>query len=302
MPPLLGPIVTALHLPMLGENCYIAAMTIASRLLASRRGWTVRDVICTAGPRDRPFEEQHASVCIAVVRRGTFQYRTSRGSAMLAPGALLLGNAGECFECGHEHGIGDRCLSFDFAPDYFAEIVAAVPGTRAAFTVPRVAPSAPLMPLVAAAEYADAMELEEIGLRLAGAVAAALADTARRASTPSRCHQRRVSEAVRRIEAEAHAPITLAALAGDAGMSPYHFLRTFRAVVGMTPHQFVLAQRLRAVAEQLCQSDESVTSIAYGAGFTDLSTFNHRFRRIMGMTPTAYRRARRRRLRQIPLK
>jgi AraC family transcriptional regulator len=274
-------------------------MTIMSHLLASGRGWAARDVVCSAGPHDHPFEEQHDSVCIAVVRRGTFQYRTTQGSATLASGALLLGNAGACFECGHEHGIGDRCLSFHFAPDYFAEIIAAVPGTRAAFTVPRLAPSTSLMPLVAAAETAAAMELEELGLRLAGAVAAALADTASSASTPSPCDQRRVSDAVRRIEAEAHEPISLGALAAGAAMSPYHFLRTFRAVVGLTPHQFVLAQRLRRAAARLRQSDESVTAIAYGAGFSDLSTFNRRFRRIMGVTPTAYRRERRTWLRQI---
>src|SRR2546430_5544229 len=44
------------------------------------------------------------------------QYRASLNGPGLAeelmtPGSLLLGNAGQCFECGHEHGLGDRCLS-----------------------------------------------------------------------------------------------------------------------------------------------------------------------------------------------
>jgi AraC family transcriptional regulator len=267
-------------------------MTITSRALASGRGWTVRDVVCTAGPRDRPFEEQHASVCIAAVLHGTFQYRTAHGSATLAAGALLLGNAGTCFECGHQHGVGDRCLSFHFAPDYFEDVVAAVPGARrAAFAVPRLAPSASFTPLIAAAETADAMELEELSLCIAGAAAARLAETKRDAAAPSHRDAQRVSEAVRRIEAEAHEPLTVGALAAAAAMSPYHFLRRFRAVIGITPHQFVLAQRLRRAAARLRQSDESVTAIAYEAGFSDLSTFNRRFRRIMGVTPTGYRRA-----------
>lgn len=268
----------------------MAAMTITSHVLASGRGWSVRDVVCTAGPDDRPFEERHASVCIAAVMRGTFQYRTAHGTAMLAPGALLLGNAGACFECGHEHGVGDRCLSFQFAPDYFEDIVGAVRGARrVAFTVPRLAPSASLVPLIAAAETADALELEEVALRLAGGVAATLASTASPARAPSRRDTRRIGEAVRRIEAQAHQSITLTALARGAAMSPYHFLRTFRGVVGITPHQFVLGQRLRRTAVQLRQSDRSVTTIAYDAGFNDLATFNRRFRRIMGVTPTAYR-------------
>ena len=46
------------------------------------------------------------------------------------PGALMLGNPGACFECGHEHGVGDRCLSFHFDPGFFEEIVASVPRAR----------------------------------------------------------------------------------------------------------------------------------------------------------------------------
>jgi hypothetical protein len=65
---------------------------------------------------------------VAAVTQGTFQYRTDQGRATLAPGALLLGNLGASFECSHEHGVGDRCLSFAFNPDYFEEVVASVPG------------------------------------------------------------------------------------------------------------------------------------------------------------------------------
>jgi AraC family transcriptional regulator len=272
-------------------------MTVTSHLLAGGPGWTVHDVVCTAGPHDRPFEERHESFCIAAVTRGTFQYRTTHGTATLAPGALLLGNAGWCFECGHEHGIGDRCVSFHFSPEYLEGIVAAVPrARRLAFEASRLAPSPSLMPLIAAAETAegDAMELEEVALRLAGMVAASLARTRMTVTTPTRRDERRVSEALRRMEAQAQGPISLAALAGGAAMSPYHFLRTFRSVVGITPYQFVLGQRLRRAAVKLRHSDESVSSIAYNAGFCDLSTFNRRFRRIMGVTPTAYRRERRR--------
>jgi AraC family transcriptional regulator len=278
----------------LGKNCYISGMTITTRLLASGRGWTVHDVVCTAGPRDRPFEERHDWVCIAAVIRGTFQYRTGHGSATLAPGALLLGNAGGCFECGHAHGVGDRCLSFHFAPDYFEDIVAAIRGARPTFAVPRLAPSASLLPLIAAAESGrdDTMALEELALELAEVVTANLADAAASASTASRRAERRAGEAVRRLEAEPHERISLAALARDAAMSPYHFLRTFRSVVGTTPHQFLLGLRLRRAAVQLRQSDESVSTVAYDCGFNDLSTFNRRFHRIMGAAPTAYRRER----------
>jgi AraC family transcriptional regulator len=264
-----------------------------SHLLAAGPGWRVSDVVCTAGPHDPSFEERHDAVCIAAVTQGTFQYRSAQGVALLAPGALLLGNAGHGFECGHEHGTGDRCLAFHFAPDHLEAIVAAAPGLRrAAFTVPSLPPSRRLLPLVAAAETArdhdDAAELEELALRLAGAAAALAADVAT-VRAPSTRDQRRVTQALRRIEADFRERLTLAALAREAATSPYHFLRTFRHLVGMTPHQFILRTRLSHAAVWLRGSRESISAIALDAGFDDLSTFNRRFRRVMGVSPSAYR-------------
>jgi AraC-like DNA-binding protein len=255
--------------------------------------------VCTAGPADRPFEEVHDTACIAAVVEGTFQYRTSNGRAVLAPGGVILGNSGACFECGHEHTTGDRCLAFHFSPEHLETILAEVPGVRgAAFAVPSLPPLPALMPLLAAAEAArddgDGAALEELALQVAVAVAATLADDGRRARSPSRRDARRVSDALRRIQAAAHEPLALADLAREAATSPYHFLRTFRQVVGMTPHQFVLHTRLTRAAVRLRTTDEPISAIAFDAGFGDLSTFNRRFRRLMGCSPGAYRAARQR--------
>jgi AraC family transcriptional regulator len=271
-------------------------MTTTSHPVAAGPGWRVDDVICTAGPHDRPFEERHDSICIAVVTEGSFRYRTTQGSAVLAPGALLLGNHRQCFECGHEHGVGDRCLSFRFAPEFLEGVLAVVPGARQlAFPVPRLPPLLSLVPVIAASEAArdagDAAELEERALQLAGSVAAALVDARTDAAAPSRRDHQRVATALRRIETDAHESLSLVGLAREAAMSPYHFLRTFRAVVGMTPHQFVLRTRLHRAAVQLHRSNEGVSDIALANGFNDLSTFNRRFRRLTGKTPTAYRAA-----------
>src|SRR5919199_4321653 len=125
------------------------------RLLASGPGWSASDVICTASPADRPFEERHEAACVAAVVEGTFQYRASHGAGVLAPGAVLLGNPGACFECGHEHAAGDRCVAFHFEPDYLEPVAAAVPGARStAFSLAHLPPSPALIPLVAAAEAA----------------------------------------------------------------------------------------------------------------------------------------------------
>ena len=267
-------------------------MAVTTNIVAEGLGWQVRDVACDSGPRDKAFEEQHRDVSIALVTHGSFQYRTRAGSAVLVPGSLLLGNAGACFECGHEHAPGDRCLAFHITPQCFEDTVAAAGATTTKFDRPALPPLPQLTPIFAAAESArdrhDSGAFEEIMLRLSGAVALLLTP-ARRRATPSARDERRVSLAARRIEAEADSKLTIAALAREAAMSPYHFLRTFRQVVGLTPHQYILRTRLSRAALRLCAGDEPVAAIAYDAGFNDLSTFNRRFRRLMGTTPSEYR-------------
>src|SRR4029450_4488472 len=100
------------------------------RILAQGNGWTVADVLGTSGPQDRPFEEQHTQYSISVVLAGSFQYRTPLGHGMMLPGSLMFGNPGQCFECGHEHAEGDRCVAFWFSSDYFERLLAGAGGSR----------------------------------------------------------------------------------------------------------------------------------------------------------------------------
>lgn len=269
-------------------------MTASGKILASGPGWRVQDVVCTGTAANRPYEEEHRDFVIAAVTEGTFRYRTRQGTAIMAPGSVLFGNHGTCFECGHEHAAGDRCLSFHFSPELLETIVADLPGaTKLTFETPGLPPTTALAPLLAEAEAAreraDQQALEEIALTLAGTAVVAAAGVRRREQEPSRRDQKRVSEAVRLIEAAAERPISIAELAGTTATSPYHFLRSFRAVAGTTPYQFLLRTRLHRAAVRLRTTDEPVSAIAYEAGFNDLSTFNRRFRRVMGAAPTAFR-------------
>lgn len=250
------------------------------------------EVVCTSGAGDKPYEEEHADHCVALVAGGAFTYRSGQGRAMMTPGALLLGNRGACFECGHEHGRGDRCISFHFSADRWQGLIEELQGGRGtAFVAPKLPPRQDLAPLYADAESAchepDQHMLEETGLRLA---AAALVGGDRHAlpKITSR-DQKRVVEAIRLIEQEADRPITLDGMASTASTSPFHFLRVFRQIAGMTPYQFVLKTRLHRAAIKLRTSDEAISTIALDAGFNDLSTFNRRFRRVMGAAPGAYR-------------
>jgi AraC family transcriptional regulator len=269
-------------------------MSLTARVLAQGAGWRAMDVVCDAGPEDRPFEERHERVSVAVVTAGTFQYRSSQGNAVLAPGGVLLGNPGSGFECAHDHGRGDRCLAFQYTPELFETIVAETPGVlRPCFGVPSLPPIAALARFVAMAHVArdepDPAALEELAFAAASAAARMAAHTPRRPHEPNAREQRRVTDALRRIERHGHEPLSLAALARDAAMSPGHFLRTFRRVAGVTPHQFILTRRLHRAAVRLRTSDAPVGDIALESGFGDLSTFNRQFRRAMGASPSRYR-------------
>ncbi len=268
-----------------------------ARRLAQGDGWTVSDVVCTSGPRDRPFEEQHSHVGIAIVAAGSFQYQSRAGRGLMTPGSLLLGNAGHCFECGHEHGTGDRSLSFGYAPDYFERLAAdaGIRGVRVDFPVVRIPPLRELSPLIARAcagligsvnvPWEElSVELAALALQLAGGLAPDACSVPPNALA-------RVSRTVRDIEREPGNGLTLGRLAREAGLSPYHFLRTFERTTGVTPHQYVLRMRLREAAVQLAAGQAKVLDIALDSGFGDVSNFNRTFRAEFGVSPRLYRRA-----------
>ena len=271
---------------------------LAKRTLAAGDGWSVHEVICQAGPSDRPFEERHDGFSISAVVGGSFTYRSNAGHGLLYPGALLLGNDGWCFECGHAHGRGDRCISMNVREELFGEIAAiAASNSRFRFAAPSLPPSPKALPVVAWMEAlpstGSALRCEELALRLVERVIAAMAGDRQLPAALTGREAKRVVEAIRFVESDASRPAQLKELAAIAGMSKYHFLRVFRRLTGVTPHQYLVSARLRRAALGLASSRRPVLEIALDAGFGDLSTFNKSFRAAFGLTPTQYRGMRR---------
>lgn len=268
-----------------------AAAETMPRRLAAGDGYTVDDVVCTSGPQDRPFEEQHSQVSIAIVAAGSFQYRSAAGQAMLTPGSLMLGSAGQCYECGHEHGSGDRCVAFRYAPEYF-ERIAADAGARPAFGLPRLPPlraTAPLVARAVAGLAGSAIAWEELSLQLAAQTAQLAAGIPPASGQLPPGAVARVTRLVRAIERHPDAELTLSGLARKARLSPWHLLRSFQQVTGVTPHQYILRTRLREAALRLALEPAKVLAIALDCGFSDLSHFNHAFRAEFGLSPRVFR-------------
>jgi AraC-like DNA-binding protein len=83
--------------------------------------------------------------------------------------------------------------------------------------------------------------------------------------------------------------LSIRAVAKEAGMSPYHFIRLFKAVFGETPKQCQLQARLEKAKHLLLVTDSSVTDVCMEAGFSSLGTFSYVFARRVGVAPTIYR-------------
>lgn len=286
----------------LGECCYSLHMENgeqqqggpATRCVARGADWSLYEHVCEAGPLDRPFEERHDAFSIAAVISGTFTYSSERGRVLLHPGALLLGNHGACYSCGHEHSAGDVCLSAQFKPDYFAEIAATAAGhSRFRFPASMLQARRDILPEIALLDARrrgdDKLDFEEKVLRFVTSAVRILSGTIAEPVRVSAFDERRVSRAVRHMELHCEDALDLDALAGIAAMSKFHFLRVFRRSIGMTPYQFLLGLRLRGAAARLLGSPEAVSSVALESGFGDLSTFNATFRRCFGMSPSAFR-------------
>ena len=268
---------------------------ITTRLLARGHDWMVYDVLCTFGPHDRPFEEKAPCVFITVVVAGSFHCRSAAGCNLFTPGSLMLGHANQCFERRLEPGSGVRCLSFRYAPGYFERLKADT-GARArrpAIGVLRLPPSRPLSPLVAQAYAGLTVSLgvpwEELSVQVA-------AESVRVVETlpfdwggllPGAAA--RVATAVRFIERYLGTRLTLSDLAREAGLSRFHFLRTFERLVGVTPHRYILRARLREAAMRLEAESTGILDIALDCGFSDQSNFSRAFRAEFGASPRVYR-------------
>jgi AraC-like DNA-binding protein len=264
-----------------------------ARLVASGTGWTVSDVTCGAGPLDQPFEERHTQPAIAIVVGGTFQYRSSTGRELMTPGSMLLGNAGDGFTCGHEHGTGDRCLSFSYTPEFFERLAYDAVGSGRRFEVPRLPPLRALAPLVAKAATlltsADGATVEELSVQVAARAIQIERGVGPRRTAAAPSSLARVTRVVRMIENDADIPQDLGSLAQIARLSPYHFLRTFEGLTGVTPHQYLLRLRLRRAAIRLRSEPARISDIAFDCGFGDISNFNRTFRAEFGLSPRIFR-------------
>lgn len=88
----------------------------------------------------------------------------------------------------------------------------------------------------------------------------------------------------------AEMPASVDQAAREAGMSPFHFIREFERMFGLTPRQYRTAARLDRAKVLLASGDLSVTDVCFEVGFSSLGSFSDLFARRVGQPPSEYRR------------
>src|SRR6476646_2667388 len=85
-------------------------------------------------------------------------------------------------------------------------------------------------------------------------------------------------------------PLSIQDIAREAGMSPFHFIRRFEALFGVTPHQFRMQSRVDEPKLLLAKGQHSVTEVCMEVGFSSLGSFSDLFTRRTGTAPSVYQR------------
>lgn len=102
-------------------------------------------------------------------------------------------------------------------------------------------------------------------------------------------HVRQIEVAMRYIDAHLFDSITLDELAAQAFLSKSRFSTLFRELNGLSPWEYIVGKRIHYAAHRLVSTDDSVLAIATACGFNNTANFNHAFRKIIGATPSEYR-------------
>jgi AraC-like DNA-binding protein len=228
---------------------------------------------------DQPFQAVATAFAATFVEVGSFDLEAEGQRWRLDQGDVFLRRPGLEFWAGFEGaGFTDRCLTVTcLAPD-------------PDFSTP--GPVLRATPALAAVQQ---------GLRRAAAAGSGLyidyaADRLFRQPVDhspvpaSRLgwYAERVHAARERIEADHAEPIAAADLAAEVGISPFQFVRAFKAVIGLPPHRYLIDTRLRAAAA-LLREGASVTSACFASGFNELSHFSRSFQQRFGCPPSRYR-------------
>jgi AraC-like DNA-binding protein len=235
----------------------------------------------------------HDQYGIGVIDTGGHASYSGRGQVEAGPGSLIFVNPGEVHDGRPIQGQSRSWRMLYFEMDLREELRADVTdGTDSSFTFARPVFSNTLLRRSFNEAFTHAMStpIADDATHSEAAVVslvARMAINATAAPRTSRCAAAPTRRARELIDADPSAPLTLAVLAGEVGLSRYQLLRGFARELGLTPHAYILQRRM-ATARQLIRAGETLAKVAIDAGFYDQSHLTRCFLRQLGVTPGRY--------------
>jgi len=232
----------------------------------------------------------HSVPAIGVVEKGPMSCYCREENHVLPPGTVLLFNPGEVHAPGPARSGEWSFRIFFFEEEMFRERSTDVARNVIRFSKPFVEDR-----LLAAGLWRlhHKLEIHGSSLDIESSVLEVFSRLAQKhACVSSQIYHSEIEKTkIKRAKDYLHAyyerDITLDDLAGVAQSSPYHFLRTFRNSVGLTPHAYLIQVRVEE-GRRLLGAGNSISDVSASTGFTDQSHFTRHFKRIMGVTPGQY--------------
>jgi AraC family transcriptional regulator len=215
---------------------------------------------------------------------------------VVTPGSIHLLTTGPERSLSHRHPLD--CILLSIEPSYFHRALADSPRSERIELIERFAMQDPQIERLVTALHAEAKAGAPTGTLFGQSIATALTVylAQRYSSSPSTLRsyrggmpRARLNRVLEYIAANLQEDMSLARLAATAGMNLYYFCRLFKQSTGLSPHRYVLEQRIRRAQQFLRTSDMTILEASARSGFADQGHFTKVFRRFVGITPTEYR-------------
>lgn len=173
--------------------------------------------------------------------------------------------------------------------------------SRSASLVPRFGIADPMLEQLALAiiqalrdgTAGDRLYIESIAQLMAAHLARAHCSQARAPRPPPApgLSRPRIRRLLDYIEKNLSGDLSLEALASEVDLSPLYLVRAFRLAIGETPHRYVIGQRVEGAKRMLADTAMPISDVALASGFSSQSHLSSWFRRVVGVSPAAYRRS-----------
>jgi AraC family transcriptional regulator len=262
------------------------AHPITVRELFRSRSAVISDVVCLHGRGGRGPEEASPAFAIAFPRRGIYRRHGPGGESLADGNHALVFRAGQPYRVSHPLDGGDETTVFAFSADAAG---AAHPPSLAVpmfLLEPRLTARVERLHGLAGERGGYEIEADELALAILDEAAAAP-----RREEPSRA-RRRADNVREMLAARMGERLTLDRIADEAGSSPYHLARSFRAATGLPIHRYLNRLRLREALRRVVDGASDLAAVALEVGFASHSHFTDAFRKEFAAPPSRFRRMR----------